>query len=165
MKTRHGTNSFLWWCACVAHQDLGTCSCYRSFKGNTIRGNNARNSERKMALWERLWEGLWKPSKNLWKPLETSEALPLRDPLRGRFPSQNLSGLLPLFLLPLNLSPKRSLDDRQDYSSNLCPPKTGGLGLLYKKTTRRRPKTPPNKSYSKCFRRPCTKHFFFLEPK
>ena len=33
-------------------------------------------------------------------------ALPLREPLRGRFPSQNLSGLLPLFLLPLNLSPR-----------------------------------------------------------
>ena len=29
----------------------------------------------------------------------------LRDPLRGRFPSQRLSVLLPLFLLPLNLSP------------------------------------------------------------
>ena len=28
-----------------------------------------------------------------------------RDPLRGRFPSQRLSVLLPLFLLPLNLSP------------------------------------------------------------
>ena len=30
---------------------------------------------------------------------------PLRDPLRSRFPSQRLSVLLPLFLLPLNLSP------------------------------------------------------------
>ena len=47
-----------------------------------------------------------------------------------------------------------------DYSSNLCPPKTfaiwlflgGVLGLLYKKTTGRRPKTPRKKSYSKCFR-------------
>ena len=29
----------------------------------------------------------------------------------------------------------------------------GILGLLYKKTTGRRPKTPPKKSYSKCFRR------------
>ena len=34
---------------------------------------------------------------------------PLRDPLRGRFPSQRLSVLLPLFLLPLNLSPKIAL--------------------------------------------------------
>ena len=30
---------------------------------------------------------------------------PLRDPLRGRVPSQNLSGLLPLILLPLKPSP------------------------------------------------------------
>ena len=30
---------------------------------------------------------------------------PLRDPLRGRFPSQRLSVLLPLIVLPLNLSP------------------------------------------------------------
>ena len=61
-------------------------------RGNTIRGNRTRNSERKMALWEGLWEGLWKPSE---KPLKTSEILPLRDPLRGKLPSQNLSGLLP----------------------------------------------------------------------
>ena len=57
-------------------------------------------------LWKLLktsespWKTL-KTSKKLWKPLKT---LPLRDPLRGRFPSQNLSGLLPLFLLPLSLS-------------------------------------------------------------
>ena len=31
---------------------------------------------------------------------------PLRDPLRGRFPSQRLSVLLPLIVLPLELSPK-----------------------------------------------------------
>ena len=30
---------------------------------------------------------------------------PLRDPLRGRFPSQKLSVLLPLIVLPLELSP------------------------------------------------------------
>ena len=82
-----------------------------------------------MALWEGLWEGLWKTSENLWKPLKTSENLwkplktsknlwkalkssetiplrgPLRDPLRGRFPSQNLSGLLPLIVLPLKTPP------------------------------------------------------------
>ena len=45
-----------------------------------------------------------------------------------------------------------------DYSSNLCPSKTnatwlfkGVFGPLYK-TTGRRPKTPPQKSYSKCLR-------------
>ena len=34
-------------------------------RGNTIRGNTTRSSERKMALWEGLWEGLWKTSENL----------------------------------------------------------------------------------------------------
>ena len=53
-----------------------------------------------------LWKPL-KPSKNLWKickppsPLKKLVNLPLRDPLRGRFPSQRLSVLLPLFICPL----------------------------------------------------------------
>ena len=34
-------------------------------RGNTIRGNTTRNSERTMALWEGLWEGLCKTSENL----------------------------------------------------------------------------------------------------
>ena len=83
-------------------------------RGNTIRGNRTRNSERKMALWEELWEGIWKTlktSENLWKPLKTLrnflKTLPLRDPLRGRCPSQSHSGLLPLIVLPPNLSPRR----------------------------------------------------------
>ena len=52
-------------------------------RGNTIRGNTTRNSERKMALWEGLWEGLWKTSENLWKPLKTSQTLwkPLKPSL------------------------------------------------------------------------------------
>ena len=61
-------------------------------RGNTIRGNRTRNGALRRAVRE--------PLKNLWKPLKT---LPLRDPFRGRFPSQNLSGLLPLLypnLLP-----------------------------------------------------------------
>ena len=72
-----------------------------------------------MALCAGLWEGLCKTSENLWKPLETSANLwnppsqrssqrPSQRPLRGRFPSQNLSGLLPLIVLPLNLSPRKS---------------------------------------------------------
>ena len=56
-----------------------------------------------------LWKSL-KTSENLWKALKSSETIPLRgplrDPLRGRFPSQNLSGLLPLIVLPLHLSPR-----------------------------------------------------------
>ena len=85
------------------------------------RGNRTRNSERKMTLWEGSERASKKPlktSENLWKPLKTSEnlknlwaplrTLPLRDPLRGRFPFQNLSVLLPLIVLPLNLSPKKA---------------------------------------------------------
>ena len=95
----------------------GGCSLEFQKRGNTIRGNRT----------ESLWEGnlplrgslrgplhisksLWKPlktsenlSENLWNPLKT---LPLRDPLRGRFPSQRLSVLLPLIVLPLKLSPR-----------------------------------------------------------
>ena len=95
------------------------CSFFAGvLRGNTIRGNTTRNSERKMGserVSERAFEkplktseNLSKPlktSENLWKPLKTSETLPLRDPLRdplrGRFPSQNLSVLLPLIVLPL----------------------------------------------------------------
>ena len=43
-----------------------------------------------------------KPSENLWR------TLPLRDPLRGRFPSQRLSVLLPLCICPLNSLRKQS---------------------------------------------------------
>ena len=48
---------------------------------------------------ERTSENLWKSLKNLWKTSNSSETLPLRDPLRDRFPSQRLSVLLPKFLL------------------------------------------------------------------
>ena len=146
-----------------------------------IGATGLRASERGICLWEGLWEDLWKPlknlwsenplknllkplktSKNLWKPLKTSKNPPktsektlkisLRDPLRGRFPSQRLSVLLPLSCCPLNSlrflqdpsrmgtnlrgakSPKsRAFSERgqlsqairrqPDYSSNLCPPK------------------------------------------
>ena len=58
-----------------------------SWMGNTIRGNGT----------ESLWEG------NL--PLRGSlRGRVLRDPLRGRFHSQRLSVLLPLIVLPLEVS-------------------------------------------------------------
>ena len=69
----------------------------RSFKGQHNWG------QQDPELWEENGtlrgplKNLWKTSGNLWKPLKT---LPLGDPLRGRFPSQNLSGLLPLQLSP-----------------------------------------------------------------
>ena len=43
-----------------------------------------------------------KTSENLYNPLKPSENPPLGDHLRGRFPSQRLSVLLPLFICPLN---------------------------------------------------------------
>ena len=80
-----------------------------SSRANTSRGNKTESSERESAserVSESTSENLWKISQNLWKPLKTSEnplkTLPLRDPLRGRFPSQRLSVLLPLFCCPLN---------------------------------------------------------------
>ena len=75
-----------------------------SSRGNTIWG------KRTESFWEgnlpqRTSENLWKISeclwKNLWKPPKTSENPvrdPHRDPLRGRFPSQKLSVLLPLII-------------------------------------------------------------------
>ena len=64
-------------------------------RGNaTLRGK--WHSER-VSQSERAFEKLL---KTVSKPLKTSETLPLRDPLRGGFPSQRLSVLLPLFVLP-----------------------------------------------------------------
>ena len=57
-----------------------------------------KTSEKSLKTSENGWKPL-KTSKDLWKPLKT---LPLRDPLRGRFPSQRLSVLLPLSCCPLN---------------------------------------------------------------
>ena len=87
-----------------------------SSRGNTNKGNRMESVwegnlplrgylRRPLKTSEILWktsENLWKPlktSKNLWKPLKT---LRLRDPLRGRIPSQRLSVLLPLIVFPLN---------------------------------------------------------------
>ena len=88
-----------------------------SSRGNTIRGKT-----------QSLWQGnlplrgslrgpltsVWRISENLWTPLE---ALPLiRDPsLRGRFPSQRLSVLLPLIVSPLELSPTNSPNLREKH--------------------------------------------------
>ena len=58
-------------------------------RGNTIRGNTTRNSERKMALWEGLWEGLCKTAENLWKPSEN----PLKKTFRlGEGPETPVHG-------------------------------------------------------------------------
>ena len=79
----------------------------RSFKGQTRLGATRPATLRGKWHSERVSERAFeKPSENLSKPLKTSETLPLRDPLRGRLPSQNLSGLFPLIVLPLNLSPR-----------------------------------------------------------
>ena len=78
---------------------------------------------------ESLWEGNLPLRGSLRGPLKTSEqslktsekclkrlkTLPPRDPLRGRFPSQRLSVLLPLFICPLN-----SLSERLKISSEIA---------------------------------------------
>ena len=61
---------------CSGERNQGVSSSLAGvLRGNTIRGNTTRNSERKMALWEGLWEGFWKTSENLWKLLKTSKNL------------------------------------------------------------------------------------------
>ena len=79
---------------------------FGAFLGERLRGNTTRGVSERTS--ENLRKSL-KTSKNLWKPLKTSEnplktlplGDPLRDPLRGRLPSQRLSVLLPLIVLPL----------------------------------------------------------------
>ena len=52
-----------------------------------------------------------KTSENLWKPLKTSQkslkTLPLRDPLRGRFPLRGSQSCCPYSVAPSTLSDKR----------------------------------------------------------
>ena len=60
----------LWESLCKVFRMKGTKAHFQVsvagvLRGNTIRGNRTRSSERKMALWEGLWEGLWKTSENL----------------------------------------------------------------------------------------------------
>ena len=83
-----------------------------SLRGNTIgqqdreplRGKSAseRVSEREVfrVILQRFSE-VFRDFQRFWRGFRG----PLRDPLRGRFPSQRLSVLLPLFVLPLELSP------------------------------------------------------------
>ena len=100
--------SFLRYLLGVAHAS----AIYTTSRATRLGATGLRASEREICLWQGLWEDLWQPLKNLWKPLTASKTtktsenfrkpLPLRDPLRGRFPSQRLLVLLPLFICPLN---------------------------------------------------------------
>ena len=83
-------------------------------RGNsvTVRGNRARNSERKMALCEGLWdciwktsenplkpsENLWKPSKTLWKALKPSLS---ETPSEADFPLRTSQACCPYSCCPL----------------------------------------------------------------
>ena len=135
-----------------------------SSRGNTIRGNRIESLwEGNLPLSERTSENLWRISENLWRLLKTSEDLwkpPLRDPLRGRFLSQRLSVLLPLFICPLKLSLRiagcletQKASRPPDYSSNVCPPKAFAIWLFEGCfgppsswfSYIQRPKTPPKK--------------------
>ena len=88
-----------------------------------LRASEGKSASERVS--ERASEKPLKASKNLSQPLRTSKnlckplkTLPLRDPLRGRFPSQRFSVLLPLFICPLNFLQQegqgtRSVDSRQ----------------------------------------------------
>ena len=94
---------------------------FRSEIKKLFGATGLRGSEREICLWEGLWDDLWKPSKKTlplkklrkpyksWKTLKKTSKNPAEkpwkpssDPLRGRFASQRLSVLLPLFICPLN---------------------------------------------------------------
>ena len=81
---------FPWFFFCV-------CFPFLSQAQQKLSGDSSGVSEYRFGCHSR---GKWHSERGSEKPLKTSENRdPLRDPLRGRFPSQNLSGLLPLFLL------------------------------------------------------------------
>ena len=88
--------------------------CGESLRGNTIGATGPRASEREICLWEGLLEGgltsffqrLLEVFRGFKQRFWEVYRGPLRDPLRGRFPSQRLSVLSPLFVLPLELSPR-----------------------------------------------------------
>ena len=71
-----------------------------SSRGNATRGNRTESLWEEICLWEGLWEDLWKPLKNLWKPLKKLWKLPLRDPLRGRFPLRGAQSCCPYSVAP-----------------------------------------------------------------
>ena len=88
-------------------------------RGNTIGATGPRASDREICLRGylrgRVFRGFSDVSEVLRGFYRFSEVFrdfsevfrgPLRDPLRGRFPSQRLSVLLPLIVLPLELPPR-----------------------------------------------------------
>ena len=103
-------------------------------RGNTIRGNTTRNSERKMALWEGLWEVLWQTSENLWKLLKTSKNLwkRLKPSLseifsetlsEADFPLRTSHACYPESCCPLNFLRRRRQQKRERNKRNV---KEGG---------------------------------------
>ena len=83
----------------------------------------------------------------------------LRDPLSGRFPAQRLSVLLPLFVLPLALSPT----EIADFFYGGAPPQSGGLKRLPSLDTypaRRLHYTPNSKIIEKCKRKYNFRNYF-----
>ena len=100
-----------------------------SLMGKWMGATGPRASERQSCLREGLWKGGFSEFfqrfsefcrgfqsflKEVFRVFRGCQSFfrgfrdPLRDPLRGRFPSQRLSVLLPLIVLPLELSPKRT---------------------------------------------------------
>ena len=92
-----------------------------SSRGNTIRGNRTRNSERKWHSERGSERGSERVPTDLWEVHSVTRSSmqgvcsevprwPLREPFRDPKTCQNLSGLLPLFLLPLIFLRSGNLD-------------------------------------------------------
>ena len=95
---------------------------WRKFKGATRLGTTGLGASERESAYERVSErtseNLWKSLKTSEKPLKTSQNAPSQrssqKPLRGRFHSQRLSVLLPLYLCAL-YTLRRSLLVRHDF--------------------------------------------------
>ena len=94
-----------------------------SLRGKWIGATGPRASERQTCLWEGLWEGGFSESFERFSEvfrgfLEVFRG-PLRDPLRGRFPSQRRSVLLPL-IVKFNCSGYRLQSSSRRRSILIC---------------------------------------------
>ena len=91
-----------------------------SSRGNTIGATGRRASEREICLWEDLWEGGFQRISEVFRQgfQRFSEIFQLFSEVFSETLSeadlpQRLSVLLPLIVLPLELSPKKFVESRQ----------------------------------------------------
>ena len=70
-----------------------------------LRGKSASERVSEREGFQRFLKGFLQRLSEVFRDLSEFFRGPLRDPLRGRFPSQRLSVLLPLIVLPLEVFP------------------------------------------------------------